>query len=75
MKSVLLLLLAFLGCFLLASFLLFLGLQVLEMNQWQGAALGIAIWILNIAALASLVAAVWRCVKTFKNRRGAIQGS
>ena len=75
MKSVLLLLLAFVGCSLLASFLLFLGLQVLEMNQWQGAALGIAIWLLNIAALALLVAAIWRGVKTFKNRRGAIQGS
>ena len=74
-KSILLLLLAWVGCSLLASFLLFLGLQVLEMNQWQGAAPGITIWILNIAALASLVAAVWRGVKTFKNRRGAIQGS
>lgn len=73
MKSVLLLLLAFVGCFLLASFLLALGLQVLEMNQWQGMALGIAIWTLNIASLALLVAAVWRGVKTFRNRRGAIQ--
>ena len=75
MKSVLLLLLGFVGCFLLANTLLFLGLQVLEMNQWQGAALGIAMWSLNIAALALLAAAVWRGVKTFKNRRGAIQRS
>lgn len=75
MKSVLLLLLGFAGCFLLANFLLFLGLQVLEMNQWQGAALGIAMWVLNIAALALLVAAVWRGVQTFRNHRGAIQHS
>ena len=73
MKSVLLLLLAFVGCSLLASFLLYLGLQVLEMNQWQGAVLGIATWILNLASLALLVAAVWRGVKTFQNRRSAIQ--
>lgn len=73
MKSVLLLLLAFVGCFLLASFLLALGLQVLEINQWQGVALGVSIWTLNIASLALLVAAVWRGIKTFKNRRGAIQ--
>ena len=75
MKSVLLLLLAFVGYSLLASFLLYLGLQVLEMNQWQGAALGIAMWILNLASLALLAAAIWRGVKTFRNRRGAIQRS
>ena len=75
MKSVLLLLLAFVGCSLLASFLLYLGLQVLEMNQWQGAALGIAMWVLNLASLALLAAAIWRGVKTFRNRRGAIQRS
>lgn len=75
MRSVLLLLLGFVGCFLLASFLLFLGLQVLEMNPWQGAALGIAMWILNLASLALLVAAVWRGVKIFRHRRGAIQSS
>ena len=75
MRSVLLLLLAFVGCSLLASFLLYLGLQVLEMNQWQGAALGIAMWILNLASLALLAAAIWRGVKTFRNRRGAIQRS
>ena len=75
MKSVLLLLLGFVVCTLLASFLLFLGLQVLEMNPWQGAALGIAMWVLNLASLALLVAAVWRGVKIFRNRRGAIQRS
>ncbi len=75
MRSVLLLLLGFVGCTLLASFLLFLGLQVLEMNPWQGAALGIAMWVLNLASLALLVAAVWRGVKIFRNRRGAIQRS
>ena len=75
MKSVLLLLLGFVGCSVLASFLLFLGLQVLEMNPWQGAALGIAMWILNLASLALLVAAVWRGVKIFRHRRGAIQRS
>ena len=75
MKSVLLLLLAFVGCSLLASFLLYLGLQVLEMNQWQGAALGIAMWILNLASLALLAIAIWRGIKTFRNRRGAIQRS
>ena len=60
---------------LLANFPLFLGLQVLEMNPWQGAALGIAMWILNLASLALLAAAVWRGVKIFRNRRGAIQCS
>ena len=75
MKSVLLLLLAFAGCFLLAVFLLYLGLQVLQMNQWQGAALGIAMWSLNIASLALLAAAVWRGVRIFQNRRGANQRS
>ena len=48
MKLTLLLLLASVGVYLLASFLLFLGLQALEMNQWQGAALGISMWTLLI---------------------------
>ena len=73
MKLVLLLLAASVGCLVLASFLLFLGLQVLEMNQWQGAALGIAMWTLRLAALALLVAAIWRGVRTFRNRGGAIR--
>ena len=73
MKLVLLLLAASVGCLMLASFLLFLGLQVLEMNQWQGAALGIAMWTLKLASLALLVAAVWRGVSTFRNRGGAIR--
>ena len=73
MKLVLLLLAASVGCLMLASFLLFLGLQVLEMNQWQGAALGISMWTLKLASLALLVAAVWRGVSTFRNRGGAIR--
>ena len=72
-KLVLSLLLASASCFLLASFLLFLGLQVLEMNQWQGAALGIAMRTLNIASLAFFIAAVWRGARTFRNRRRAVQ--
>lgn len=72
MKSVLLLL-GFVGCFLLANTLLFLGLQVLEMNQWQGAALGIAMWTLVIATPTLAVLGIWRGVKAFKNRRRATQ--
>ena len=73
MKLVLLLLAASVGCLILASFLLFLGLQALEMNWWQGATLGIAMWTLKLASLALLIAAVWRGVRTFRNRGGAIR--
>ena len=73
MKLVLLLLAASVGCLVLASFLLFLGLQVLAMNQWQGAALGITMWTLRLAALALLVAAIWCGVRSFRNRGGAIR--
>ena len=73
MKLVLLLLAASVGCLVLASFLLFLGLQVLEMNQWQGAALGITMCTLRLASLALFIAAVWRGVRTFRNRGGAIR--
>lgn len=73
MKPVLLLLAASVGCLVLASFLLFLGLQALEMNQWQGAALGIAMWTFRLAALALFIAAVWRGVGTFRKRGGAIR--
>ena len=70
MKLTLLLLLASVGSYLLATFLLFLGLQVLEMNQWQGAALGISMWTLLIVGLVLLAAAVWRGVNAFRNRKG-----
>ena len=73
MKPALLTLLASAGCFLVASLLLFLGLQVLEMNQWQGAALGIAMWTLVAASLALFIAAVWRGIRTFRNRPDAVQ--
>ena len=73
MKLVLLLLAASVGCLVLASFLLFLGLQVLEMNRWQGAALGIAMWSLKLASLALFGVAVWRGVGTFRNRGGAMR--
>lgn len=69
MKLTLLLLLASVGFYLLASFLLFLGLQVLEMNQWQGAALGISMWTLLIVGLVLFAAAVWRGVNAFRNRK------
>lgn len=69
MKLTLLFLLASVGCFLLANSLLFLGLQVLEMNQWQGAALGIVMWSLFLACPALLAAAVWRGITTFNRRR------
>ena len=69
MKLTLLFLLASVGSILLAGFLLFLGLQALEMNQWQGAALGIVMWTLCIACPALLAAAVWRGVTTFNRRR------
>ena len=73
MKMVLLLLAASAGCLVLASFLLSLGLQALEMNPLQGAALGVAMWSLRLASLALLVAAVWRGVRTFRNRGSAIR--
>ena len=73
MKPALLTLLASAGCFLVASLLLFLGLQVLEMNQWQGAALGIAMWTLVAASLALFIAVVWRGIRTFGNRPDAVQ--
>ena len=73
MKLAILLLLASVGCLLLANTVLFLGLQVLEMNQWQGAALGIAMWTLVIATPTLAVLGIWRGVKAFKNRRRATQ--
>ena len=73
MKVALLLLLGSVGCFVLGNTLLFLGLQVLEMNQWQGAVLGISMWSLNLVALGLFVASIWRGIKSIKNRRGAIQ--
>ena len=69
MKLTLLLVLASVGSYLLASFLLFLGLQVLEMNQWQGAALGISMWTLLMAGPVLLAVAVWRGVSAFRNRK------
>ncbi len=71
MKLALLLLLASVGCLLLANTVLFLGLQVLEMNWWQGALLGIAMWTLMIATPTLAALGVWRGVKAFKNRRAA----
>ena len=73
MKLAILLLLASVVCLLLANTVLFLGLQVLEMNQWQGAALGIAMWTLIIATPTLAVLGIWRGVKAFKNRRRATQ--
>ena len=73
MKLAILLLLASVVCLLLANTVLFLGLQVLEMNQWQGAALGIAMWTLIIATPTLAVLGIWRGVKAFKNRRRAAQ--
>ena len=73
MKLAILLLLASVVCLLLANTVLFLGLQVLEMNWWQGAALGIAMWTLIIATPTLAVLGIWRGVKAFKNRRRATQ--
>ena len=73
MKLALLLLAASIGCLLLANTVLFLGLQVLEMNQWQGALLGIAMWSLVIATPTLAVLGIWRGIKAFKNRRRATQ--
>ena len=73
MKLALLLLVASIGCLLLANTALFLGLQVLEMNWWQGALLGIAMWTLAIATPALAALGIWRGVWAFKNRRRAAQ--
>ena len=73
MKLALLLLLASVGCLVLLNTVMWLGLQVLEMNQWQGAALGIAMWTLVIATSTLAVLGIWRGVKAFKNRRRAAQ--
>ena len=73
MKLALLLLAASIGCLLLLNTVLFLGLQVLEMNQWQGALLGIAMWSLVIATPTLAVLGIWRGVKAFQNRRRATQ--
>ena len=69
MKLALLLLLASAGCLMLANTLLWLGLQVLEMNWWQGAALGIAMWGLAIATPALAALGIWRGVRAWRNRR------
>ena len=73
MKLALLLLAASIGCLLLLNTVLWLGLQVLEMNQWQGALLGIAMWTLVIATPTLAVLGIWRGAKAFKNRRRATQ--
>ena len=73
MKLALLLLAASIGCLLLLNTVLWLGLQVLEMNQWQGALLGIAMWTLVIATPTLAVLGIWRGVRAFKNRRRAVQ--
>ena len=73
MKFALLLLLASVGCFFLLSVVMWLGLQVLEMNQWQGALLGIAMWTLVIATSALAVLGIWHGVRAFRNRRRAVQ--
>ena len=73
MKLAILLLLASVVCLLLLNTVLFLGLQVLEMNQWQGALLGIAMWTLVIATPTLAILGIWRGIKTFKNRRRAAQ--
>ena len=73
MKLALLLLLASAGCFFLLNTVLWLGLQAVVMNQWQGALLGIAMWTLFIAAPALAVLGIWRGVKAFNHRRRAAQ--
>ena len=73
MKLAILLLLASVVCLLLLIIVMWLGLQVLEMNQWQGALLGIAMWTLVIATPTLAVLGIWRAIKTFKNRRRATQ--
>lgn len=73
MKLALLLLLASVVCLLLANTTLFLGLQVLEMNWWQGALLGIAMWSLVIATPTLAVLGIGRGIQALKNRRHAAQ--
>ena len=73
MKLAILLLLASVVCLLLLNTVLWLGLQVLEMNWWQGAAMGIAMWTLVIATPTLAILGIWRAIKTFKNRRRAAQ--
>ncbi|MCY3691259.1 MAG: hypothetical protein OXI54_08420 [Chloroflexota bacterium] len=73
MKLALLLLLSSVVCLLLANTALFLGLQVLEMNWWQGALLGITMWTLVIATPTLAVLGIWRGAKAFKNRRRTAQ--
>ena len=71
---VLVLLLASVGCYLLLTTVLWLGLQVLEMNQWQGALLGIAMWTLVIVhAYAGRTRHLARRQSLQKTRRRAIQ--
>ena len=69
MKPALLLLLMSVVCLLLANTVLFLGLQVLEMNWWQGALLGIAMWTLVMATPTLAALGIWRGVRAFKNWR------
>ena len=72
MKLALLLLLASVGCLALLYAVSFLVL-VFEMNQWQGALLGIAMWSLVIATATLSVVGIRRGVKAFKNRCGVAQ--
>ena len=69
MKLSVLLLLASAGCLALLNTVLFFGLQVLEMNWWQGALLGIAVWTLVIATPTLAVLGIWRGVGAFKDWR------
>ncbi len=73
MKLALLLLASSVVCLFLATTVLFLGLQVLEMNWWQGALLGIAMWALAIATPTLAALGIWRGVRAFKNRQRAAQ--
>ena len=69
MKLAVLLLLAAVVSLLLLNTVLWLGLQVLEMNAWQGALLGLAMWTLVIATLSLSIAGICRGAKAFKSRR------
>ena len=69
MKLAIILLASSAVCLLLANTVLFLGLQVLEMNWWQGALLGIAMWTLVIATPTLAVLGIWRGVGAFKDWR------
>ena len=73
MKLAIILLASSAVCLLLANTVLFLGLQVLEMNWWQGTLLGITMWSLVIATPTLAMLGIWRGVKTFKNRRRSTQ--